>query len=564
MYPNSIFKHAYPYSDLHELNLDWILKQVLEQNEHIKEFVNENSIKLADPIEWSRTSHYDKATIVEGPEGNSYLSLKEVPAGIELSNSEYWIIVSNFNAQLESLKVYVTPEMFGAKGDGTSDDTEAMRKTIATGKPVYLKNKYLISGVLYPTNDIFGNVGAEIIVSDKNNTRAIKVNTANVTLSNFTVTGNLDTYPEELSPYNHGIDIEADNVKIEHVKVRNCGGDGIYLGGDRQINNTVVTNCEISRTRRNGISIISGYGFFIENVKITEIGGADPCCGVDIEPNHETEKVYGIINNVIAEECTKRAFSCNLIHVDENSIYNVVFNNCIAINTSSDQSDEAYNGDFYVAEYGDCSNCVITFNNCISDNPGTRGFRVRSLCTKPSNITAKIKSVNCSLPSFGQLICNDDGTDRIYYNLEIDCEDSYNGYSLLLQRHNTTTVRSYKIDLKSNKFYSVSLNTTPIVYFNGMLGMVLNAQVQSDGTVLFSDNDKVTITRYATGKYRFNTDLAYNYKSFMVIIPNNTSGLNYTVTARSAREVEIGIINSSGSFTNSDFLVMARYSTVSL
>lgn len=54
---------------------------------------------------------------------------------------------------------YVTPQMFGAKGNGTTDDTEAIKAAIASGRPVCVPNgKYMITESLeIPTDTtIFG------------------------------------------------------------------------------------------------------------------------------------------------------------------------------------------------------------------------------------------------------------------------------------------------------------------------------------------------------------------------------------------------------------------------
>lgn len=43
------------------------------------------------------------------------------------------------------LENYVTPEMYGANGDGEKDDTNAISKALKSGKPVLLCNEYAIS-----------------------------------------------------------------------------------------------------------------------------------------------------------------------------------------------------------------------------------------------------------------------------------------------------------------------------------------------------------------------------------------------------------------------------------
>lgn len=68
------------------------------------------------------------------------------------------IIFSNnlFSSNYESAINYVTPQQFGAKGDGISDDTEPMKKAIMSGKPIYLsKGKYLITKTILLTTNVY-------------------------------------------------------------------------------------------------------------------------------------------------------------------------------------------------------------------------------------------------------------------------------------------------------------------------------------------------------------------------------------------------------------------------
>lgn len=57
--------------------------------------------------------------------------------------------------KLKTIKDYVTPEMFGAVGDGTTDDTQAWKDAIASGKPILAVNNYLTVEQLSLDNDVY-------------------------------------------------------------------------------------------------------------------------------------------------------------------------------------------------------------------------------------------------------------------------------------------------------------------------------------------------------------------------------------------------------------------------
>lgn len=58
----------------------------------------------ADPIIWDNGTSYEYLTLVASEDfGQGYVSKKDVPAGTPLTNSDYWIPVANFNAQLAAI-----------------------------------------------------------------------------------------------------------------------------------------------------------------------------------------------------------------------------------------------------------------------------------------------------------------------------------------------------------------------------------------------------------------------------------------------------------------------------
>ena len=84
----------FPYTNFHELNLDWMLKVLKDIETTIDQFVSLNIIKYADPIQWDITRQYAKNTIVIDPiSGTAYISVDNVPQGVALSNSDYWSVV---------------------------------------------------------------------------------------------------------------------------------------------------------------------------------------------------------------------------------------------------------------------------------------------------------------------------------------------------------------------------------------------------------------------------------------------------------------------------------------
>lgn len=61
---------------------------------------------FADPPEWSSANSYEPLEIVIH-EGNSYTSKTFVPVGIDISNSAYWVLTGNYNAQVEQYRQQV-------------------------------------------------------------------------------------------------------------------------------------------------------------------------------------------------------------------------------------------------------------------------------------------------------------------------------------------------------------------------------------------------------------------------------------------------------------------------
>lgn len=86
----------FPHTRTYEGDLGYIIKKLDELTKNYDSFFAYNSITFADPIQWNITTQYKSYTIVSDTATNaSYISKQPVPAGIELSNSDYWEILGS-------------------------------------------------------------------------------------------------------------------------------------------------------------------------------------------------------------------------------------------------------------------------------------------------------------------------------------------------------------------------------------------------------------------------------------------------------------------------------------
>lgn len=93
------FPHTRTYDD----DLGWLIRAVEELKKQLNSYIELNSIKFADPINWDITKQYEANTIVIDTLGNGFISRKAVPAGVSLNNREYWVQVAAFGAMIENL-----------------------------------------------------------------------------------------------------------------------------------------------------------------------------------------------------------------------------------------------------------------------------------------------------------------------------------------------------------------------------------------------------------------------------------------------------------------------------
>lgn len=169
-----MFFNDFPYTDFHELNLDWIIRMMKELRQAMTDFEAMNKITFAGA--WDITKQYPAWNIVNnGDQG--YISIRPVPAGVNITDQNYWRGVVDYTATIADLQnrvVAIETKLanvriinvrdYGAKGDGLTDDTASIQAAIdaavskKSGVVWIPRGNYLISNTLMVATDNNQNV----------------------------------------------------------------------------------------------------------------------------------------------------------------------------------------------------------------------------------------------------------------------------------------------------------------------------------------------------------------------------------------------------------------------
>ena len=257
--------------------------------------------------------------------------------------------------KLKVIKDYVTPDMFGAKGDGLTDDTIAIQDAIdyAISTSAWLdglNKEYMVSddvvlpdeltsndekglyinGTLYMKNFRFI---LKADVSDLTTVLNIMNSTGDITIvENIQINGNGTNQSQVTTPIQdgglHGMRIgisgeSAGKVVINNCKIQNCYSDGIDVR-PATFDQFIISNTIVTSAGRNGITDNS-YSSLVENCIIMNNGvRANPKSGYHIEPDNSADFGYKqLVNCIIKDNVAsdfKIHFNTNTFNIEKLSV----------------------------------------------------------------------------------------------------------------------------------------------------------------------------------------------------------------------------------------------------
>lgn len=269
---------------------------------------------------------------------------------------DYAMQVPQLSEAIVDLSVHVTPQMYGAKGDGVADDTAAIQAALDASSYVYIPNgTYMINGKNagwghQREGGVFPRSNQTIELSNKAVLKCIDnptgfynivniVDVENVYIKGGKVQG-VKTTPTRTDPapggeFGYGVNIVgSSNITIEQMEVFDCWGDSVFIGYTTvNSENVRVFDCVLHDSRRQGISIVGCEHAIIRDCDIYNIRGIAPQYGIDIEPDGSVGVAVDItIDNCYIHDNAKGSIVVADVHNNDNSqikIDGVNVTNCV-------------------------------------------------------------------------------------------------------------------------------------------------------------------------------------------------------------------------------------------
>lgn len=351
---------------------------------------------------------------------------------------------SSLYATLVVTEPYVTPEQFGAYGDGTHDDTAALQACFDAANYISLNNSYLISSVIVISSGnktVAGN-GARI---NHDSASGIVVNEgcSNVTVSGISFVGTFTVGSTDASNYGFGVRGTSTTAEYEteNITVANCSFDGGVFGVNAtNVMGLTIHDCSFTNMVYKPQDSAGGYGILFQS-----------CRNVAIYSNFFDGTTYARhdIYVSVSQAKTENVSNYNV------EIYNNVF----------DHSSKELQGSAYYGETTTAINVRSTHNIEIRDNTAIKATGIVTFTNVDGDIS-NAKVSRCTIIDGVFLSsANAPSESRSSVNV-IGTNDYLNG----------VTVDGLKVVSADNLFNDASFGVGSCAYVNSTVNYLINIE----------------------------------------------------------------------------------------
>ncbi len=278
---------------------------------------------------------------------------------------------------------------FGAVGDGTTDDTEAIKSAVTSlnengGILYFPTGTYSVSVASNSESIITLNSNKEIELDFFKSTIQMTTNgypnyiivnaenCNNVEVRNGNLVGDRLThdYVTTNSAHAWGMGVRSTNnvsCNVLNMEVSDMTGDAIY-NRNTSTGATNINDCNLHHCRRMGITVAGSDIVNISNTNIEYIGTTDniigtaPMAGIDVEPQTQEERInYVLLDNVNIENIADSAnygivqYGPNRENVEKIDIVNSKIENLLMGNSANIKNSQLLYPKRYTATINKCT-----------------------------------------------------------------------------------------------------------------------------------------------------------------------------------------------------------------
>lgn len=228
----------------------------------------------------------------------------------------------------------VTPEMFGAVGDGVTNDAAALQAACNSGRPVVIPGKtYLINtSVNVPAATTITGAGNKSILATTGNIAVLNINGDSVYISGIKFVGDgkgATLNAGKSGQYGiKGVDNKTRNV-ITGCRFDNLGGAGIFLKNNGFFRGNQISDCYAENSNvgfaldtsaeytvmTNVIAKDNHYGVLMRGGNNSIIGGTLIANDIGLRMEYGTNNGHSVISGVSINHNTVRAVSADSITI---------------------------------------------------------------------------------------------------------------------------------------------------------------------------------------------------------------------------------------------------------
>jgi len=400
------------------------------------------------------------------------------------------------NPNIESTDV-IDISSFGAKGDGKTDDTLAIRKAVdylnINGGTLYFPTGQYIVSVSSDKESII-NIESDkpIVIDFGSSTVSLKGNSYpyynimninksdNVVIQNGFLMG--DRLNHNYNPGNtshcwgYGIKI-CNTLKCDiiNMNISQLTGDGIVNSISERGGITTINNCNIHHCRRIGIQVADADVINISNSNIHYIGdydniaGVNPKSGIDLEPVFGTKKINDLsLDNTNISSTTLYG----IVKGDNHIVNKFTITNCNIENLSSNSAN--------------IYNSTLTFKNRNGNITGSKLYNCYINLTKMNGLALGIWEGTTISDSIIEGIDTSKSTSKgcklVYKTNDCTVQNTKFLNILGINKNHTSSIEDYGIVMNSSSSLNNWQNNT---YTNCSFGLAIPLMNDTNSTKRF-------------------------------------------------------------------------------